>query len=173
MVLQSAPGVFSAVTVRGSIMWALKQLPANLFHDPSIWGLDSRLRLSVEDLFWGILSKRDRLGGVLEGGRGGKMWKWQLGCFRTDAKTCAFDHSILKPNNCNKHIKPNASRRISQHRIRPAFPTHRPPAPLHRHLCHNPGTPPRSRRPEFIPSNRIRPSGRRYSTRVDVCPLQC
>lgn len=53
-------------------MWALKQLPANLFHDPSIWGLDSRLRLSGEDLFWGILSKRDRLGGVLEGGRGGR-----------------------------------------------------------------------------------------------------
>lgn len=32
-------------------MWALKQLPTNLFHDPSNWGLDFKVRLSGEDLY--------------------------------------------------------------------------------------------------------------------------
>ena len=54
-------------------MWALKQLPINLFHDPSIWGLDFKVLLRGEDLYLGKLSNSHRPGGVLQGGvaRGG------------------------------------------------------------------------------------------------------
>lgn len=63
-------------------MWALKQLPINLFHDPSIWGLDFKVRLLGEDLYLGSLSNRNRPGGVLEaggeqGGGNGSLDGWE------------------------------------------------------------------------------------------------
>lgn len=49
-------------------MWALKQLPIDLFNAPSIWGLDFTVQLSGEDLYLGRVSNRNRPGGVLQGG---------------------------------------------------------------------------------------------------------
>ena len=53
--------------VRSGVMWALKQLSIDLFHDPSIWGLGFKVQLSREDLYMGRLSDRNRLGGMLDG----------------------------------------------------------------------------------------------------------
>ena len=38
IVLRSAPNAPTAMTVRCNVMWALQQLPFDLFHAPSIWG---------------------------------------------------------------------------------------------------------------------------------------
>ncbi|KAF6224997.1 hypothetical protein HO133_010192 [Letharia lupina] len=71
IVLRSAPHAPTTLTVRSNVMWALKQLPINLFHDPSIWGLDFKVRLRGEDLYLGSLSNSNRPGGVL--GAGGEQ----------------------------------------------------------------------------------------------------
>ncbi len=73
IVLRSAPNAPTAMTVRSNIMWALKQLPIDLFHSPSIWGLDFKVQLSGGDLYLGKLSNKHRPGEVLveRGAQGG------------------------------------------------------------------------------------------------------
>lgn len=69
IILRSAPHAPTAMTVRCNVMWALQQLPFDLFHSPSIWGLDFKVQLSGVDLYLGKLSNKNRRSGAaLEGG---------------------------------------------------------------------------------------------------------
>lgn len=64
VILRSAPGASTTVTVRSNLLWALKQLPIDQFNSPSIWGVDFRVQWSGEDLYLGTLSNRNRPGGA-------------------------------------------------------------------------------------------------------------
>lgn len=70
VVLRSAPYAHTAMTVRGNVLWTLKQLPTDLFNSPSIWGMDFKVQSSGQDLYLGKLSNKNRPGGALGGGRG-------------------------------------------------------------------------------------------------------